>query len=100
MLAFWPTWPVAIVSAMILGLGFGVYLSVDQALVTQVLPSAMARAKDLGIINIANSGPQVLAPAIAAPLVSQLGGYPTLYLSVAAITVLGSAFVWKIRSVP
>ena len=100
MLALWPSWPVAIASAAIMGLGFGVYLSVDQALVTQVLPSAAARAKDLGIINIANSGPQVLAPAIAAPLVSQLGGYPTLFLSVAVITVLGSAFVWKIRSVP
>jgi len=100
MLALWPSWPVAIAAAAIMGLGFGVYLSVDQALVTQVLPSAAARAKDLGIINIANSGPQVLAPAIAAPLVSQLGGYPTLFLSVAVITVLGSAFVWKIRSVP
>ena len=100
MLALWPSWPVAIVSAAILGLGFGVYLSVDQALVTQVLPSAAGRAKDLGIINIANSGPQVLAPAIAAPLVSQLGGYTTLYLCVAAFTVAGSAFVWKIRSVP
>ncbi len=100
MLALWPTWPVAIAAATIMGLGFGVYLSVDQALVTQVLPSAMGRAKDLGIINIANSGPQVLAPAIAAPLVGELGGYPTLFLSVAAMTVLGSAFVWKIRSVP
>jgi MFS family permease len=100
MLALWPSWPVAIASAAIMGLGFGVYLSVDQALVTQVLPSAAGRAKDLGIINIANSGPQVLAPAIAAPLVSQLGGYSTLFLSVAVITVLGSAFVWKIRSVP
>jgi MFS family permease len=100
MLALWPLWPVAIAAAAIMGLGFGVYLSVDQALVTQVLPSAAGRAKDLGIINIANSGPQVLAPAIAAPLVSQLGGYMTLYLSVAAITVAGSAFVWKIRSVP
>ena len=100
MLALWPSWPIAIISAAILGLGFGVYLSVDQALVTQVLPSAAGRAKDLGIINIANTGPQVLAPAIAAPLVSQLGGYPTLYLTVAAFTVAGSAFVWKIRSVP
>ena len=45
-----------------------------RATLTQVLPSAAARAKDLGIINIANSGPQVLAPAIAAPLVSELGG--------------------------
>ena len=100
MFALWPSWPVTIAAAAILGLGFGVYLSVDQALVTQVLPSAAGRAKDLGIINIANSGPQVLAPAIAAPLVSQFGGYPTLYLSVAAVTVAGSAFVWKIRSVP
>jgi predicted MFS family arabinose efflux permease len=76
-----------------------VYLSVDAALVTQVLPSAAGRAKDLGLINIANTGPQVLAPAIAAPLVSELG-YRALYLSVAVITVLGSAFVRRIRSVP
>jgi hypothetical protein len=42
----------------------------------------------------------VLAPAIAAPLVSELGGYPSLYLTVAAVTVLGSLFVQRIRSVP
>jgi Na+/melibiose symporter-like transporter len=100
MLALWPTWPVAVTSAALMGRGLGAYLSVDQALITQVLPSARTRAKDLGIINVANYGARVLAPAIAASLVSQFGGYPTLYLSVAAITVVGSAFVWKIRSVP
>jgi MFS family permease len=98
--ALWPTWPVVVAFAIFLGLGFGVYLSVDQALVTQVLPSARARAKDLGIINVASYGAQVLAPVIAAPLVSEFGGYPTLYLSAAAIMMLGSAFIWKIRSVP
>ena len=71
-----------------------------QALVTQVLPSAAGRAKDLGVISIASSGPLVLGPAIGALLVTSLGEYPTLYLSVAAITVLGSACIWKIRSVP
>jgi MFS family permease len=99
MLALWPTWPVAVTSAALMGLGFGVYLSVDQALITQVLPSARTRAKDLGIINVASYGARVLAPAIAAPLVSRFGGYPTLYLSAAAITVLGSAFIWKVGSV-
>lgn len=99
LLALWPHWPAVIAAAAIMGLGFGVYLSVDAALVTQVLPSAAGRAKDLGLINIANTGPQVLAPAIAAPLVSELG-YRALYLSVAVITVLGSAFVRRIRSVP
>jgi MFS family permease len=99
-LALWPTWPVAMASAAVMGVGFGAYLSVDQALVTQVLPAATDRARDLGVINIANSMPQVLGPALAAPLVSYLGGYPTLYLSVAVITVLGSILVRKIRSVP
>ena len=42
----------------------------------------------------------MLAPAIAAPLVSQLGGYPALYLTAAGFVVLGSLFVQRIRSVP
>jgi MFS family permease len=99
LLAFWPTWTGAIVAAVILGLGFGVYLSVDQALITQVLPAADDRARDLGVINIANSAPQVLGPAIAFPLVSYLGGYPVLYLAAAAVTILGSVLVTRIRGV-
>ncbi|MET8150535.1 MFS transporter [Actinoplanes sp. NPDC049668] len=99
LLAFWPTWAGALTAAAVLGLGFGVYLSVDQALITQVLPAAQDRARDLGIINIANSAPQVLGPALAFPIVAYLGGYPTLYLTVAAVTVLGSVLVTRIRSV-
>jgi MFS family permease len=99
MLAFWPLWPVALVAAAILGVGFGVYLSVDNALVTQVLPAAGGRAKDLGVINIANSGPQVLGPAIAGPIVAGFGGYPALYLTSGALVLLGASLVWRIRSV-
>ncbi|MEU4237285.1 MFS transporter [Actinoplanes sp. NPDC026619] len=99
LLAVWPTWPGALTAAVILGLGFGVYLSVDQALITQVLPTAEDRARDLGVINIANSAPQVLGPALAFPIVTYLGGYPVLYLSVAVITILGSVLVTRIRSV-
>jgi MFS family permease len=99
LLAVWPTWTGALIAAAVLGLGFGVYLSVDQALITQVLPTAEDRAKDLGLINIANSAPQVLGPALAFPIVAYLGGYPVLYLVVAAVTVLGSVLVTRIRSV-
>jgi len=99
LLAVWPTWTGALIAAGVLGLGFGVYLSVDQALITQVLPTAEDRAKDLGIINIANSAPQVLGPALAFPIVAYLGGYPVLYLVVAGVTVLGSVLVTRIRSV-
>lgn len=99
LLAFWPTWPGAIVAAAVLGLGFGVYLSVDFALMTEVLPSAGDRGKDLGVINIANSLPQVLAPVLAAPIVTYLGGYPVLYVVSALVGVAGSVLVYRIRSV-
>ncbi|MFG2100726.1 MFS transporter [Micromonospora echinaurantiaca] len=100
LLAVAPVWPMAVLAALLLGAGYGVYLSVDAALITQVLPRATDRAKDLGVINIANSAPQVLGPALSAPLVVHLGGYPTLYAVTAAVTVLGSVLVLKIRTVP
>ena len=95
-----PTWPSLLIAAPVLGFGFGIYLSIDQALVTQVLPSAADRAGSLGVISVASSMGQAVAPAIAAPVVTYLGGYSALYLVVAAVVLLGSASVWRIRSVP
>ncbi|MDH2424372.1 MFS transporter [Sphaerisporangium sp. TRM90804] len=100
LMAFWPRWTMVIVAAAVMGVGYGVYLAVDNALITQVLPTASGRARDLGVINIANSGPQVLGPVIAGPIVAGLGGYPVLYLTAAALSLLGAGLVWKIRSVP
>ncbi|MCU0263486.1 MAG: MFS transporter [Candidatus Nanopelagicales bacterium] len=99
-LAWVPTFEAAAVAALVLGLGYGVYLAVDQALITQVLPSAGSRARDLGVINIANASPQVLAPVIAAPIVTSLGGYPALYTLVAVVTALAGILVRNIVSVP
>ena len=87
-------------AAAVLGAGYGIYLAVDAALITQVLPNAPGRAKDLGVINIANSAPQVLAPALAGPIVRHFGGYPALYLLTALVTLLGGVLVHRIRSVP
>jgi MFS family permease len=99
LIAVWPTWPGALVAAVALGIGFGAYSAVDFALLTQVLPAASDRGKDLGVLNIASSLPQVLAPVIAAPIVTGLGGYATLYLVAAGIEVTGAVLVYRIRSV-
>ena len=99
MLAIWPTWPVAMVASVLFGAGFGVYLAVDTALVTQVLPAATDRAKDLGVINIAPSASQALGPVLAAPVVAYLGGYPTLFALTAVTSLAGALAVLKIRSV-
>lgn len=98
-MAFFPVFPAAMVAAVVLGLGYGMYLGVDQALITQVLPRAVDRGRDLGVINIANSAPQVLAPVIAAPIVTSVGGYTSLYLVTAVITLLSAVLVTRIRSV-
>jgi MFS family permease len=113
-LGLWQDWPGALLAAVVLGAGFGVYQAVDFALITQVLPGAGDRAKDLGVINIASALPQVLAPAIAGlilVLVRELGGsvathgegwslgYGVVYVVGFALCVLGSVFVTRIQSV-
>ncbi|MEV4314974.1 MFS transporter [Actinocrispum sp. NPDC049592] len=99
LLASWQTWTGAVIAAIVLGLGFGAYTSVDFALITQVLPEAADRARDLGVLNIASALPQVLAPVIAAPLVRHLGGYPALYLASALVGLAGALLVYRIKSV-
>ncbi len=99
-LAFFPTWPGALAGAAVLGVGYGAYLAVDFALLTQVLPFAADRGKDMGVINVANSLPQVIAPAVAWLLVTAVdGGYLLLYIVAAVIGLLGAVFVVKIKSV-
>jgi MFS family permease len=99
LLTFIETWDAALVAAVLFGAGFGTYLAVDQALITQVLPAASDRAKDLGIINIAIVGPSAIGPAIAAPITAILG-YPALFGATAIVAALGSVLVWRIKSVP
>lgn len=94
------TFPGAVLGAAVLGFGFGAYLAVDFVLLTQVLPSAQARAKDMGVINIANSLPQVVAPALALFAVTVIGSYTALFIVAACIGLVGATLVRNIRSVP
>ncbi|HYF73129.1 MAG TPA: MFS transporter, partial [Nocardioides sp.] len=115
LLAVGQSWPAAVAAAVLMGVGYGIYTSVDFALITQVLPGAEDRAKDLGVINIANALPQVFAPFIAALIllvVEAAGGvtetdgerfsvgYCVLYAVAFLVAILGSVLVNRIRSVP
>jgi MFS family permease len=99
LLTFVETWTASEIAAVFFGAGFGAYLAVDQALITQVLPAASDRAKDLGIINIAIVGPAAVAGAISAALV-HFGGYPSLFAATAIVAALSAILVWRIKSVP
>ncbi|WP_328634508.1 MFS transporter [Streptomyces sp. NBC_00356] len=86
---------------LVLGLGYGMYIGVDIALVMDVLPDPDNAAKDLGVFNVANAGPQALAPGLAGFLVTTVGGdsYATMLQVAAAICVVGALVVIPIKKV-
>ena len=98
-LAFWQTWTGVQLAAAVLGIGFGAYLGVDIALITQVLPSANARGKDLGVINIANALPQVVGYTTAALVITVFHSYTILFVLAALLASLGAVLVRQIKSV-
>jgi MFS family permease len=91
------------VYAVLIGLGYGAFMSVDLALMTQVLPvrenSEDAVGKDLGLLSTAINIPQILSPVLAAWLLSITGqDYPLLFVVSAASVAVGAFFVLPIRS--
>ncbi|MFB8406414.1 MFS transporter [Streptomyces sp. NPDC055912] len=93
------SWTAMLAFSAVNGLGFGCYMAVDTALVTMVLPKAEDAARDMGVLNIANAGPQIVAPFVASLIVSLSGGYTALFLVAAVLSVLGALAVRPIRSV-
>jgi hypothetical protein len=82
------------------GLGFGLYVAVDLALVADVLPETGDAAKDLGVLNIAGALPFSLAPALApAILAVGAGSYRVLYVVAGLCAVLGAAAILPVRRV-
>lgn len=94
-----PTLTGAFVASGILGVAFGVYLAVDQALITRVLPNMNNSARDLGVMNVANAGPQVIAPALAGALVAATGLYQPLFIVTIVAVILGAISVRFIKGV-
>ncbi|MFG3040629.1 MFS transporter [Streptomyces sp. NPDC048330] len=93
------SWTAMLAFSVVNGLGFGCYMAVDTALVTMVLPKAEDAARDMGVLNVANAGPQIIAPFVASLVVSLSGGYTALFLIAAVLSVLGALAVRPIRSV-
>ena len=119
LLAFVPDFNIALVGAGLLGLGYGSFMAVDQALATQVLPDAHSRGKDLGIMNIATAVPQAFGPLLGAMVVligvnvatgggavAAVGtfaganaGFTALFIASAVTALLGGLAIYPIKSV-
>ncbi|MBE1532467.1 MFS transporter [Actinomadura algeriensis] len=96
---FSPTWPAMLAFAALGGAFFGVYMAVDTAIVTLVLPSREDAARDMGVLNIANAGPQIIAPFAAALVIGVLGGYPSLFIVAAVASLAGAVAILPVKGV-
>jgi MFS family permease len=82
------------------GLGFGVYMAVDLALVADVLPDERNAAKDLGVFNIAGALPFSVAPALApAVLAIGHGSYGALYSVAGVCAILGATAILPVKTI-
>jgi MFS family permease len=89
-----------LVGMAISGLGFGMYVAVDLALVVDVLPDKDNAAKDLGVFNMAGALPFSIAPGIA-PAILAIGGgsYGVLYAVAGVCAIIGAVAILPVKGV-
>jgi len=98
--------PLVLAAGGVFGLGYGAYLSVDWALVADVLPSHKDFARDMGVWNISLSLPQVIAPVVGGPLIDSFTrsgqpvlGFQLLFAMAIVYCLIGTVTVRYIRGV-
>ncbi len=88
--------------AILYGVGYGAYLSVDWALALDSIPDLSNVARDLGVWGIASNLPAVLAPVAGGIILTQVlapaVGYRDLFLLTGAVTLLGAIVVLFVRT--
>jgi len=87
---------------IVIGAAFGMLLSVDWALVTDLVPASEA-GRYMGISNLATAGSGILATAIGGPLLDfgnglhHNAGFPMLFVFLALALLCGGWLVGRVR---
>ena len=79
--------------------GYGMYLSVDQALNVDVLPNKEDAGKDLGILNIATCAGQAVGSFITSTIVTVTGNYNFVFPVAILLAALAGVTVMSIKRI-
>ena len=98
--------PIVLAAGAIFGLCYGAYISVDWALLADVITSHRHYERDIGVWNISLSLPQVIAPVLGGPLIDSFArqghpvvGFQLLFGMAILYCLLGTATISFIRKV-
>lgn len=83
----------------VMGAAFGIYMAVDAVLIARVLPKTGNAARDLGILNVANSGPQAIAPMMAGAVVAVTGNLSLLFVIMALMALASALAAGALRTI-
>jgi len=97
-MAFAQGWGVAAIGHALAMSGLSVFLAVHSAMAMQLLPSPEHRGRDLGVLNLTNTLPAMVAPLLALALAPEKTGYMMWLLILAGGTLAGGAVALCIRT--
>lgn len=87
---------VATIGYVLFGTGSAAFLALHSSFAMQFLPSPERRGRDMGVLNLANTLPAILAPLLAIWLVPGRG-FTLLLALLTALTLLAAACVMLVR---
>lgn len=98
--------PLIFVMGVMFGVGYGLYVAVDWAIASDVLPDREKSAgRDMGLWHVAFTLPPALAPAVFGPILHHYNamgghlGYRVVFAGAVVWFILGTIFVSRIRAI-
>ena len=91
------TWTGMLIFAALGGAAYGVFASVDLAIMSHVLPARDSAGRDIGLLAVAGAATQLVAPSLGSMLIHNFG-YATLFAFGALVTLFVGGVSAFIRS--
>ena len=96
----WPTLPAMFIQSIVMSIGFGAFIVVDQALFIEVLPNPDAAGRDLGLSGLGLNLGQALGPALAGVIVTIFAGaYGPIWLVACVMVLIATVLIIPIKRV-
>ena len=86
-------WPQVVGAYAVFAAGLAGFLAVDSALVAQLVSASDRRATLLGIMNLTNTLPGVLAPSVTLVMVGDVGGGTAGHMATVLLIAAGGAMI-------
>ena len=90
MIAVMALWPLVVMAYALFAIGLAGFLAVDSALVAQLISASARRATLLGVMNLTNTLPGILAPLVTLAVIGDGGGDAGRMIIVLQLSAVGA----------